>query len=141
MNFIAKELQPFVQKKYKTNGTNLLIGQSLGGLLATEILLKKPSLFHKYLIVSPSLWWDDQSLLKQAPQLLAKHSNEAHEIFVSVGTEGKIMEADAKALAEVLSKSGKPQMKVHFVPLPDENHATILHESVYRIFKLLGAKK
>ncbi len=43
--FPEKELQPFINKKYKGGGSNMLIGQSLGGLLATEILLKQPLLF------------------------------------------------------------------------------------------------
>jgi len=33
----------------------MIIGQSLGGLLASEILMKKPELFNKYVIISPSL--------------------------------------------------------------------------------------
>lgn len=53
--FIANELQPFIDKKYKTTQSKTIIGQSLGGLLETEILLKKPTLFNKYIIVSPSL--------------------------------------------------------------------------------------
>jgi predicted alpha/beta superfamily hydrolase len=48
--FLEKELQPFVQSKFKTNQSKTIIGQSLGGLLATEILFKKPGLFNKYLL-------------------------------------------------------------------------------------------
>ena len=57
--FLEKELQPFVEKNYKANTEKTIIGQSLGGLLATEILLKKPFLFNTYIIISPSLWWDN----------------------------------------------------------------------------------
>ena len=67
INFIEKELQPFIEKNYKTDATKTLIGQSLGGLVATEILFKKPALFDNYIITSPSLWWDDESLLKYTP--------------------------------------------------------------------------
>lgn len=54
INFIQKELQPYIEKKYKTVPSRTIIGQSLGGLLATEILLKKPELFNQYIIISPS---------------------------------------------------------------------------------------
>ena len=74
MEFIKKELQPFVASKYQTSGQKTIIGQSLGGLLATEILLKQPDLFDNYIIVSPSLWWDDESLLKLTPKSFAKAS-------------------------------------------------------------------
>jgi len=64
IDFLEKEVQPFIEKSYKTSSIKTLIGQSLGGLLATEILFKKPNLFDNYIIASPSLWWDDESLLK-----------------------------------------------------------------------------
>jgi uncharacterized protein len=59
--FIENELQPYIQKKYKVNATKTIIGQSLGGLLATEILAKKRHLFDTFIIVSPSLWWENIS--------------------------------------------------------------------------------
>ena len=41
IKFIEQELQPFINKKYKSNNQNTIIGQSLAGLLATEILFTK----------------------------------------------------------------------------------------------------
>lgn len=68
--FIEKELQPYIRKRYRADTRRTLIGQSLGGLLATEILLRKPTLFDKYIIVSPSIWWDNGSLLQLHSPLL-----------------------------------------------------------------------
>ena len=137
IDFIEQELQPFIQTNYKTNNTKFIIGQSLGGLLATEILLKKPQLFTNYIITSPSLWWDNESLLKEAPALLANQNDTIRQVYISVGTEGKIMERDAAALVTSLQKSGKKNLKLDFLPLPKENHVTILHQSVYEAFKIL----
>jgi len=133
IDFLEQEVQPFIQKKYRVTGAKTIIGQSLGALLATEILLKKPELFDRYCIVSPSLWWDNESLLKQAPTLLGKERRNPGHVYVSVGTEGKVMERDAKDLAKLLLKSG---IKVDFVPLPKEDHGSILHNSVYAAFQL-----
>jgi uncharacterized protein len=129
ITFLEEELQPFIQKNYKTNGRKMLIGQSLGGLLATEILFKKPQLFDQYLIVSPSLWWDAVSLLKTDNQPIAPTT----KIFVAVGKEGKIMVDGAKKLHKHLKKQTLPNL--HFAFLKKENHATILHHAVYRAFE------
>ena len=137
IDFVEKELQPYIKAHYKTNDTSYLIGQSLGGLLATEILLKKPDLFTNYVIVSPSLWWDDESLLKAAPSLLSKQTDSKKWVYISVGAEGKEMEDGAAGLVQALQNSGKKNMKINFVPLPKENHATILHNSIYEAFKIL----
>lgn len=138
ITFVEKELQPYIEKKYRT-GSKTIIGQSLGGLLATEILLKKPGLFNNYIIVSPSLWWNNESLLNEAPGLLKKQVLKNTQVYISVGSEGKQMEDDAKKLSEILQTPGN--VKVNLVPLPEENHLTILHNSVYKGLEILNAKK
>jgi uncharacterized protein len=139
--FIQKELQPFIVKKYKINDSKTIIGQSLGGLLATEILLKKPELFNNYIIVSPSLWWNNESLLQEAPKLLQKQPGNTIKVYVSVGSEGKQMEDDAKKLTEILKTSGKKNLTVSLISLPEESHLTILHNSVYKGLEVLYPKK
>lgn len=135
--FLEKELLPFISARYKTTETRYIIGQSLGGLLATEVLLKHPQLFTHYLIVSPSLWWDEESMAKAAPALALKADLARRFVYVSVGAEGPIMERDAKGLVQALRQAGKPGLRVHFVPMQKENHATILHLSLYEAFKIL----
>jgi predicted alpha/beta superfamily hydrolase len=131
INFLEKELKPYIESQFKTTD-KYLFGQSLGGLLATEILLKKPEMFNNYFIISPSLWWDDQSLLKQAPQLLAKIPDTKKFIYVSVGKgEHPVMVKDAEAFYEVLKKSNKKNWTVEYKMMETDNHATILHRSLY----------
>ncbi len=137
IEFIEKELQPYIKANYKTNNSTYIIGQSLGGLLALEILLKKPALFSNYIIISPSLWWDDESLLKEAPALLSRQADAKRWVYISVGSEGKVMEDDAASIVKALQTSGKQNSKVDFVSLPKENHASILHLSVYEALKIL----
>lgn len=139
ITFIEKELQPFVQQKYKTSESKTLIGQSLGGLLATEILLKKPALFTNYLIISPSLWWNNESLLKDMPKYAPNLAKAKANIFIATGNEGKVMEGDAKNLAAALKLY--PKLKVSDVLLPNENHLTILHNALYKGLGWLYPKK
>ncbi|WP_210150414.1 alpha/beta hydrolase [Chryseobacterium scophthalmum] len=131
ISFLEKELKPYIESQFKTTD-KYLFGQSLGGLLATEILLKKPEMFNNYFIISPSLWWDDQSLLKQAPQLLAKIPDTKKFIYVSVGKgEHPVMIKDAEAFYDVLKKSNKKNWTVEYKMMETDNHATILHRSLY----------
>ncbi len=131
INFLDKELKPYIESNFKTTD-NYLFGQSLGGLLATEILLKKPELFNNYFIISPSLWWDDESLLKQAPQLLFKIKDIKKFIYISVGKgEHPVMVKDAEDLFDVLKKSNKKNWTIEYKMMETDNHATILHRSLY----------
>ncbi|KRD06379.1 esterase [Flavobacterium sp. Root901] len=140
--FIEKELQPFIDKKYKTTSSKTIIGQSLGGLLQTEILFKKPFLFNKYVIVSPSLWWDNGSLLNQDSEIFLEKFSQHTEIYIAVGKEGltpteipRVMEVDANLLAEKVKASKSKNIKVYFDYFPAENHGTILHPAVANSFK------
>ena len=144
ISFIERELQPFIALKYKTNNDKTIIGQSLGGLLATEVLLKQPALFNKYIIISPSLWWDNGSLLHQNSDLLAAHFNQPTDIYIGVGKEGltptaipRVMEVDANLLAEKIKQTKNKNLNVFFDYLPEENHGTIMHQAVLNAFKLI----
>ncbi|MDQ8144026.1 alpha/beta hydrolase-fold protein [Chryseobacterium sp. CFS15] len=131
ISFLEKELKPYIESQFKT-ADKYLFGQSLGGLLATEILLKKPEMFNNYFIISPSLWWDDESLLKQASQLLTKIPDTKKFIYVSVGKgEHPVMIKDAESLDDILKKSNKKNWTVEYKMMETDNHATILHRSLY----------
>ncbi|MBX0335383.1 alpha/beta hydrolase [Pontibacter sp. HSC-14F20] len=147
ISFLETELQPFIEKKYKTNGSQTIIGQSLGGLLITEILLKKPTSFNKYVIISPSLWWDNGSLLDQKPKAQEGGFTQQTDVYIGVGKEGltptalpRVMEVDANVLAEKLKGMKSKSLHVHFDYLPQENHATIMHQAVSNSFRLLYPK-
>lgn len=147
ISFIQNELQPFIDAKFKTTKDRTIIGQSLGGLLATEILLKRPMLFNKYIIVSPSLWWNNGSLLNQNSGIFSDNFIQSTEIYIGVGKEGlaptkmpHVMEVEANVLADKLSQTKSKNVKIYFDYLPQENHATIMHQAVSNSFRLLYKK-
>jgi predicted alpha/beta superfamily hydrolase len=144
ISFIEKELQPFIESKYHGNTDKTIIGQSLGGLLATEVLLKKPELFNKYIIISPSLWWDNGSLLELNSTILNESFTRQTDIYIAVGKEGltpteipRVMEVDANLLADRLKETKSARVNVFFDYLPLENHATIMHRAVMNSFDFL----
>lgn len=146
--FIEKELQPYIQQNFQTNDSKMIIGQSFGGLLASEILLKKPKLFNKYVIISPSLWWDNASLLNLNSEIFNETYVNQTDVYIGVGKEGltpteipRVMEVDANLLTEKLKSSKSKNIRVLFDYLPEENHATITHQAVFNALRLLNPLK
>jgi len=131
INFIKNELQPFIDKNYRTDSVKTIIGQSLGGLLATEILFKSPNLFNNYIIVSPSLWWDNESLLKYTQKEYTSNKS----IFIAVGKEGEIMENEAKKLYKKLQSGNKMNTELYFEFFEKQNHGDVLHLAIYNAFE------
>lgn len=143
IRFLESELIPFINRNFPADSFRTIIGQSLGGLLATEILLKRPGLFNQYIIISPSLWWDDGSLLKYPSPLFSLKNGEMPAVYIGVGREGltpgekpHVMEVDANLLAEKLRQVNG--LRVFFDYLPNETHATITHQAVFNALRLLN---
>lgn len=134
ISFIEYELQPYIGNEFPIGPEKMLIGQSLGGLLASEILLKRPHLFTTYFITSPSLWWDNETLLKNCDKYLSIEFSYAPDVYLSVGQdEHKVMIRDAKTLYNKI-KNNSSFDEVHFNLMPHEDHASILHNSLYQGF-------
>lgn len=130
ISFLQMELQPFVDKTYRTTSVKTIIGQSFGGLLATEILFKNPNMFDNYIIVSPSLWWDDESLLGLQPISY----NSKKSIYIAVGKEGEVMERTARELFEKLKYHKNENTNLSFDFFKDKTHGDALHIAVYNAF-------
>lgn len=141
VGFLEAELVPYVNSRYRTNGSSAVIGQSLGGLLVTKVLLEKPGLFERYVIVSPSLWWNKQALLQGAGELMKKNQAPNRRVYISVADEHPEMRATAQNLVERLKESHWANLQYHYDYLADENHATSLHISVYNAMKYFYRKQ
>lgn len=137
IQFIEKELQPFISANFRTTNTKTLIGQSLGGLLATEILFKAPQLFDNYVIVSPSLWWDDEKLLQCQPSdKLADKS-----VYIAVGKEGNVMERVANELHVKLKQLDKSPKNLYFEYFKSKTHGDVLHQAAYNALEKIFRKE
>ena len=131
--FLSKELKPFIKANYKINDKSTIIGQSLGGLLATQILFEQPDLFDKYIIVSPSLWWDNELMLQRSLDKSLEHKS----IYVGVGNEGPMMTRVAQSLFNKLSIDKSREARLYYNYFNQQSHGDVLHLAVYDAFEKL----
>lgn len=136
LSFIGDELLPELDRTYRTHPTRILIGHSYGGLFATYALLNRPDLFKAYIAVSPSLWWDNQALAKQADQFAIDHEDLQAAVYMTMGNEGGAMLGGAQKVAGSLASVRG--MGVNFQHWPDENHGSVVIRSVYEGMKWLN---
>ena len=84
LEFMEKELIPYVEENYPVTGYRTFVGHSFGGLTAVYALFSRPALFHNYVAIDPSLWWDDWMLVKTADAVLEGSGLEGRALFVGV---------------------------------------------------------
>jgi predicted alpha/beta superfamily hydrolase len=135
--FLASELVPWVEARYRTSGETGIIGESLAGLFIVETLLETPELFDAYIAISPSLWWDRRSLIAAAPSRLRAKSLAGKRVYLSVANEGAAMGVDG--LADALRAASPRGLDWRFEPLVTETHATVYHPAAMRALRLLFA--
>lgn len=95
--FLKEELIPFISSKY-SSGSRIIVGHSLGGLIACDMLLNNASMFDGYALIDPSMWWDNQALLQQSKKILAAKRFNNLRVFVAVANTATKSKADLKAL-------------------------------------------
>lgn len=135
--FLAEEVQPFVEGRFRGSGETALMGESLAGLFVVETFLKAPEMFDAFVAVSPSLWWDGGRLAEQAGAHLRDHSNEPRTLILTLGDEGPEMQAPMDRLVANLRDHAMPALDWSFTPRPGESHATIYHGAALDAFRRL----
>jgi hypothetical protein len=82
ITFLSSELIPYIDKKYNAAPYKLLVGHSLGGLTAIDVLTKFPKLFNAYIAIDPSMWYDNEKYLKNTIAQLPKLNMNGNRLFI-----------------------------------------------------------
>lgn len=136
--FIRTELMPRVAARYRTTGETAVVGESLAGLFVVETLHREPDLFDTYVAFDPSLWWNDEELVRTAGDRRRARPGARRTLFLASSAEPQLA-ALTRRLATVLQEQASPALTVHHLPLPEETHATIYHPAALRAFRTLFA--
>lgn len=132
-NFIAKELIPEIDKKYRTSAEKGILGESLAGLFVTETFLLSPDLFDYYIAFDPSIWWNDQEIPKNAENFLVNFPT-TEKRFWFAGSNAEDISKNTNELAKILEKVKKPNLKFQYSPEPKEKHNTIFRATKEKAF-------
>ena len=107
---LAQEVKPFIDREYRTlkaSRYTAVGGSSLGGLVSLVAGLQYPRVFGLMAILSPSVWWDNRSILRWVRQY---SSSVRPRMWLDVGTaEGNApleIVRDARILRDSLIERG-----------------------------------
>jgi predicted alpha/beta superfamily hydrolase len=122
--FINDELFSEINKKYRTSSKKGIIGESLSGLFVVETFLLKPEMFDFYIAFDPSLWWNNQYLVKNAGDYLNKFSSTEKRIWLA-SSDTEDIAPFTKEFVQILKKKNMPNIKFEYSDEPKEEHSTI----------------
>ncbi len=134
--FLREELMPAIKARYRTTGETALIGESLAGLFTVETFLLEPQLFDTYIAFDPSLWWDNNRLLREVGDRLRRHNPANATIYLATSGEPEIA-ALTLQFAQAFSAVDGKGFTLHYQPMKNEQHATIYHPAALLAFRTL----
>lgn len=122
--FLSDELFPLVEDSYRvTSGDRALYGHSYGGLFGSWVLLHRPQLFRRYLLLSPSLWFDDQRLLAEVET--ADPQIPPTRLYMASGRlEPRIDDLQVE-FVDLLRRRNRSDVDIYSEVLDGETHRTI----------------
>ncbi len=84
-SFLKDELIPEINKNYRTNGYQILAGQSNTGLFVMYNFLSCPALFNAYIVASPMFGWCPHFFLNTTNSFLKDHPDINNRLYISYG--------------------------------------------------------
>lgn len=81
--FLSSELIPYIDKNYNAAPYKLLVGHSLGGLTAIDLLTNHSELFNAYIAIDPSMWYENEMFLNQAVNQFPKKNLDGKKLFIA----------------------------------------------------------
>lgn len=124
LRFIRKELIPKIETEYRADpAERLFAGISFGGLFGAYVLFHQTDTFNRYLLSSPSLWWDERITLEYEKLYAKKFTDLPVHLYLSAGRkeEGKAeifqvckMITNLKELAAALRGRNYPSLRMKY---------------------------
>lgn len=130
--FVTTELIPKVESTYPTHPYRVLVGHSFGGIAAINALYTIPETFDAYISIDPSIWWDQQLLLKKADSVFATPHLDNKYFFLGQANTlnpGQSTNEHFGSIKEYLrvleSPSNKSGIKWSYKYYPEDSHGSV----------------
>src|SRR5262245_19532596 len=129
--FLADELLPFIEQRYRTQPLRILIGHSQGGTFAQYALTARPNVFQWYLPIDAPLFRNARVILEKARDMITKNPNYRGRLVTIENLHG--WKKEWASLIEAAPKGFYGEQ----VEIRDETHETMAYKGVYEGLKRL----
>ena len=135
LSFLTQEVQPYIEKRYRTSSHKSLVGQSMGGLFVLNALIEQPSAFSNYVAISPSVWLGDNAIVNRAKAKLNIQGDKPITLFLALADETRMGLYD---FINLLDTNQPAKLHWSFKQYEDENHNSVgliaLRDSLKALF-------
>jgi predicted alpha/beta superfamily hydrolase len=142
---LRDELFPFLENRYRIDPTRrIYAGHSYGGLFGTHVMLTEPTMFEKYILMSPSLWYGRRLMIARERGYATRNKDLPAQAYFMIGGEETVpdpdtepfgnsrmaMVEDMEELTATLKSRGYPSLKVQSRVFPGEDHGSVYPDAI-----------
>jgi predicted alpha/beta superfamily hydrolase len=109
LDFIERELIPYIDRNYRTTPQRVFAGHSRGGLLVLQSLLSKPDLFQARFMFSAPLMRDEQRLIVDTRKFFDEHPDHRSFLYCNWGEQENEGMSQSYAAMKTLLTSKAPK--------------------------------
>lgn len=126
--FLEQKLMPELRRRLEVRADNVaLTGHSLGSLFGLYAMAQTTPIFDRFLISSPSIWWDDRAVLNDVRSAATHPIEKPVKAFISVGeADTPSMTGDLKLLEDELRAHPRAGLQYVFERFPEKDHYNVL---------------
>ncbi len=151
LQFMQKELMPYIDAKYPTAPYKMLIGHSFGGLTVMNALINHTEMFNSYVAIDPSMWWHDQKLLNESVAAFKEKRFSGRSLFIGIANTARmdtsrvrrdtsvktLHERSILRLKEVLQSNAGNQLQFASKYYPNDDHGSVPFIAEYDAFRFI----
>lgn len=140
---------PFVERTFRADpARRIFMGHSYGALLGAQILFTRPTLFHGYILGSPSLWYDSRHMMAVERRYAETHDDLPANVFLYIGEFETLRPGDPRygshdmvgdnvAFERALRSRGYPGLTIASSLIQGEDHLSVMPSGLTRGLKRL----
>ncbi len=142
LDFILNELRPAVEQNFPVDqNRQTLMGHSFGGFFTLHTLFTRPESFQNYLALSPSVWWNQESIFEEQQHFLKerKPGDPPLHLFLAVGDmeeSARIpMVTRTRELVARMAPAAEAGVTADFFLIEGEDHGSIVPTAISRALR------
>ncbi len=144
---IRDEVFPFLEARYRIDpARRIYAGHSYGGLFGTHVLLTEPTMFQRYILISPSLWYARRLMIARERGWASRNRDLPADVYWMIGSEETVPDPDTEPhaasrhamvedmdeMVRMLGSRGYPSFRQKSQVIEGEDHTGVYPVAIRR---------
>ncbi len=131
--FLVDRALPSVAERFRISDDRTLVGHSFSALFGLDTLLAEPDAFGRWVLASPSVWWDDRIMFAREEAHAASATDLPARVFLSRGgLEDDGAFGGQEAFHDRLAARRYPNLDLRWRTFGGESHQSVIGSALTR---------